>query len=50
MAQYHHLTVYKSAFDFLLKLTQATANFQKSYPQFAIPKLWITLWITPIDK
>lgn len=31
MAQYHHLTVYKSAFDFLLKLTQATANFQKSY-------------------
>ena len=31
MAQYLHLNIYKKSFDFLVKLTQLTSNFQRDF-------------------
>lgn len=31
MAQYLHLNIYKKSFDFLVKLTQITSNFQRDF-------------------
>lgn len=31
MAQYHHLSIYKKAFDLLVKITQATSNFSRDF-------------------
>lgn len=31
MAQYLHLNIYKKSFDFLVKITQITSNFQRDF-------------------